>query len=153
MYRKLCLFACAAAALAAVPPGYQHWTAEQMRARNRALPGKMDALKDAAETIGSFGNHSIIASHREASGKVEVHENKVDIMFIESGGATMLVGGKVQGGKETAPHEIRGSGIEGGERQALHPGDILHIPARTPHQFLLDPGQKIDYYTVKVAVP
>jgi mannose-6-phosphate isomerase-like protein (cupin superfamily) len=153
MYRKLCLFACAAAALCAVPTGYQHWTAEQMRERNRALPGKMDALRDAAETIGSYGNHSIVISHREASGRVEVHETKVDIMFIESGEATMLVGGRVLGGKETAPHEVRGLGIEGGERQALHPGDILHIPAKTPHQFLLEPGQKIDYYTVKVAVP
>jgi mannose-6-phosphate isomerase-like protein (cupin superfamily) len=153
MNGKIWLFACAALAVAAVPPGYRHWTADQLREVNRALPAKMDALKDAAETIGSFGNHSIIASHREASGKVEVHETKVDIMFIQSGEAAMLVGGRVLDGKETAPHEIRGSRIEGGERQALHPGDILHIPAKTPHQFLLEPGEKIDYYTVKVAVP
>jgi ribosomal protein L16 Arg81 hydroxylase len=74
-------------------------------------------------------------------------------MFIQSGEATMLAGGRLLDGKETAPHEIRGSRIDGGARQILHPGDILHIPARTPHQFLLEPGQKIDYYTVKVAVP
>lgn len=153
MNRKLWLFACAAMAAGAVPTGYQHWTAEQMRERNRALPGRMDALKVATETIGSFGNHSIVTAHREASGRAEIHENKVDIMFIESGEATIVVGGKVPDAKTTEPNEMRGSKIEGGERQTLHPGDILHIPAKTPHQFLLEPGQKIDYYTVKVRVP
>ena len=123
-----------------------------MREHNRALLAKMDTLKDAAETIGSFGNHSIITSHREASGKAEIHETKVDIMFVESGEATMRRRRKSTGREETATGEIRGSKIEGGERQTLHPGDILHIPAKTPHRFLLEPGQKIDYYTVKVAV-
>jgi mannose-6-phosphate isomerase-like protein (cupin superfamily) len=153
MNKRIWLFACAGLAAAAVPAGYQHWTADQLREHNRALLSKMDAHKDATETIGSFGNHSIITAHREASGQAEIHETKVDIMFIQGGEATMVVGGRVPDGKTTAPNEIRGSKIEGGERQTLHPGDILHIPAKTPHQFLLDPGQKIDYYTVKVTVP
>lgn len=153
MKSKIWLVAFATAAMAAVPAGYQHWTAEQIREHNRALLGKLDAQKDATETIGSYGNHSILLAHREASGRVEIHETKADIMFIESGDATIVIGGRVPDAKTTEPHEMRGSKIVGGERQALHAGDVLHIPAKTPHQFLLEPGQKIDYYTVKVVAP
>ncbi len=124
-----------------------------MREHNHTLVSKMDSFKDATETIGSYGNHSIITGHREANGQAEIHETKVDIMFIQGGEATMLVGGRVPDAKTTAPHEMRGSRIEGGERRTVQPGDILHIPAKTPHQWLLEPGQKIDYYTVKVTVP
>jgi mannose-6-phosphate isomerase-like protein (cupin superfamily) len=147
------LLACAGIATATVPLGFRHWTADQIREINQKLPLKMDALKDATETIGSFGNHSIVLAHREASGRVEIHETKVDIMFIESGEAMIAIGGKVPDAKITEPNEMRGSKIDGGERQTVHAGDILHIPAKTPHQFLLAPGQKIDYYTVKIVAP
>ena len=124
-----------------------------MRENSHALLGKMDSRKTATQTIGSYGSHSIVNAHREASGQAEIHENKADIMFIEGGEASIVIGGRVPDAKTTAPHEMRGSKIEGGERQIVRPGDILHIPAKTPHQFLLEPGQKIDYYTVKVVTP
>jgi uncharacterized RmlC-like cupin family protein len=74
-------------------------------------------------------------------------------MFIEGGEASIVIGGRVPDAKTTAPHEMRGSKIEGGQRQTVRPGDVLHIPAKMPHQFLLEPGQTIDYYTVKVVTP
>ena len=38
----------------------------------------------------------------------------------------------------------------GGEKQPLHPGDVLHIAPKTPHQMILEPGRTLDYYAVKV---
>ncbi len=152
MNKKLLWFACATLAMAAVPAGYQHWSAEQMREHNQALLGKMDKFRDATETIGTFGNHRIITAHREGTGEAEIHTNKVDVMFVQAGEATMVIGGKMIGPRTTGPGEIRGSKIEGGERQPVGPGDILHIPANTPHWWVLEPGKKIDYYTVKITV-
>ncbi len=43
-----------------------------------------------------------------------------------------------------------GSKIDGGERFALHPGDVIHVPNNTPHQFLIEAGHKIDYIAIKV---
>jgi quercetin dioxygenase-like cupin family protein len=40
--------------------------------------------------------------------------------------------------------------VEGGEKQKMGPGDILHIPPKTPHQMLLEPGTQITYFTLKV---
>jgi uncharacterized RmlC-like cupin family protein len=145
--------AMAFAAAAAVPSGFQHWSAEQTQQRFQSLQGKMDANKVATETIGSWGNHSLVLAHREANGRAEIHETKTDIMFIRSGEASIVIGGRVPDAKTTEPHEMRGSRIEGGERQPLHAGDVLHIPPRTPHQIMVESGHRIDYYTVKVVAP
>jgi len=37
--------------------------------------------------------------------------------------------------KSTAPGEVRGSGIEGGDTRQLSKGDVLIIPAGVPHWF------------------
>ena len=58
--------------------------------------------------------------------------------------------GKMEGGKTTAPGEVRGTSIEGGEKQKIAAGDIMHIPPKTPHQVVLAPGTEITYYTLKV---
>lgn len=95
-------------------------------------------------------NYKIHASHREAgSYPVEVHTKDTDIMHVLSGKATLVTGGTMVGGKETAPEEIRGTSIEGGETRAVSPGDVVIIPNGTPHWFKDVPGP-IDYYVVKV---
>jgi mannose-6-phosphate isomerase-like protein (cupin superfamily) len=137
-------------AIAAVPAGYEHWTAEQFASHEQTLH---KAVKDglASETLGRWGNHLLLKSRREASsGQAELHETQADLLIVQSGGATIIVGGKVVGGKTSAPNEIRGTSIEGGEKHVLKAGDVLHIPAKTPHQVLLDPGQTLDYIVLKV---
>ena len=148
--KKLCVIAFAAVASAALPIGYSHWTAEQIEVRAKNLPAKMTTVKVATEPLGGWGNHSMSVVHREGSGEAELHETQSDILFIRGGDASIVIGGTIPGGRHTTAHEIRGPKIEGGEKQPLHPGDVLHIAPRTPHQMILEPGQKLDYYAVKV---
>jgi mannose-6-phosphate isomerase-like protein (cupin superfamily) len=136
--------------LAALPAGYAHWTAEQIQQRARTLPAKMNKVKVATESLGGWGNHSMSVVHREASGEAELHETQSDILFIVGGDASIVVGGAISNGRHTTPHEIRGPTIAGGEKQPLHPGDVLHIAPKTPHQMILEPGRTLDYYAVKV---
>lgn len=136
--------------LAALPAGYSHWTAEQIQQRAKTLPAKMNKVKVATESLGGWGNHSMSVVHREASGEAELHETQSDILFITGGDASIVVGGAIPNGRRTTPHEIRGAAITGGEKQPLHPGDVLHIAPRTPHQMILEPGHTLDYYAVKV---
>lgn len=150
MKTKLALFLVTAVAMAALPAGYTHWTVEQIQDRERTLPAKMSKVKVATESLGGWGNHSMSLVHREGSGQAELHETQSDILFIRSGEASIVVGGTIPDGRRTTAHEIRGSKIEGGETQPLRPGDVLHIAPKTPHQMLLDPGHKLDYYAVKV---
>jgi uncharacterized RmlC-like cupin family protein len=136
--------------IAAAPAGYDHWTAEQFRTRQEVLRKTMkNGL--ASETLGHWGNHLLLQTHREAiSGQAELHEKQADLIVVQSGQATIIIGGKVVNGNTTAPNEIRGTSIEGGERQALKAGDVVHVPAKTPHQILLDAGQSLDYVVLKV---
>jgi mannose-6-phosphate isomerase-like protein (cupin superfamily) len=147
---KITLIAFTAVAAAALPVGYSHWTAEQIETRAKTLPAKMIKVKVATESLGGWGNHSMSVVHREGSGEAELHETQSDILFIRNGEAAIVIGGTIPNGHHTTAHEIRGPKIEGGEKQPLHPGDVLHIAPRTPHQMILEPGQKLDYYAVKV---
>jgi mannose-6-phosphate isomerase-like protein (cupin superfamily) len=100
-----------------------------------------------------FGNHILSISHREKDGRAELHKNKADVMVIQSGSATLVSGGEVIDPVVTAPNEIQGSGIKGGEKRTVGPGDVIEIPAGVPHQFFLAPGTQITYLLVKVLQP
>jgi uncharacterized RmlC-like cupin family protein len=137
-------------AVATVPAGYDHWSSEQFAKHEESLhKGMKDGL--ASETLGNWGNHLLLKTRREASsGQAELHDKQADLIVVQSGHATIIIGGRVLNGKTTAPNEIRGTSIEGGDRQSLKAGDVLHVPAKTPHQVLLDPGQTLDYIVLKV---
>jgi mannose-6-phosphate isomerase-like protein (cupin superfamily) len=97
-----------------------------------------------------FGDHLLEISHREVSGKVELHKVKADVIVIQTGTATLVTGGEMLDPKDTAPNEVQGSSIKGGVSREIGPGDVIEIPAGVPHQFLLAPGTQITYLVVKV---
>lgn len=100
-----------------------------------------------------FANHQLSNSHRDKDGIPELHEKQTDIMVIQSGSADLLVGGTIADPKTTAPGEVRGTKINGGVRKTVAPGDVIHIPSKTPHQFFLKPGTQVTYFVVKVDNP
>jgi mannose-6-phosphate isomerase-like protein (cupin superfamily) len=83
---------------------------------------------------------TLLVAHRDADGLVEVHKRLNDEFVVQAGHATVLVGGKVEGNKETAPGEWRGGKVTGAKAYALGPGDVLWIPAGAPHQVLAPKG-------------
>lgn len=97
-----------------------------------------------------FGGHALSISHREKDGLVEVHENKADVMVIQSGTAKLVVGGKIIDPVTIAPHEIHGVRLEGGTSRNVGPGDVIEIPAGVPHQFFLNGAPQITYLLVKI---
>jgi mannose-6-phosphate isomerase-like protein (cupin superfamily) len=101
----------------------------------------------------AFGNHTLSISHRDKDGVVEVHEKFVDVIVVQTGEATLVVGGKVVEPSNTEPGEIRGKSIVGGTKRTVSPGDVIHIAAGTPHQFFIPTGGQITYLLVKIAVP
>jgi len=97
-----------------------------------------------------FGDHLLEISHREADGRAELHKAKADVIVIQTGTATLLTGGEVIDPVATGPNEIQGSGIKGGVKRTVAPGDVIEIPVGVPHQFFLAPGTQITYLVVKV---
>ncbi len=133
----------------AAPAGYKYWSAAELKSMGEQLSNKSGA-KTSSENLGNFGVDHALMIHRKASGVAELHRTEADVMVIVSGTGTLVVGGSMPGSKNTAPGEVRAPAVVGGMSQKIGPGDILHIPPKTPHQVLLEPGTQISYYTLKV---
>jgi mannose-6-phosphate isomerase-like protein (cupin superfamily) len=65
-------------------------------------------------------------------------------MMVQEGSGTLLVGGELQGARNSAPGELRGGEIRGGGRQPLAAGDMMIVPAGTPHQVEINP-RRVDH--------
>ena len=139
--------------MAATPPEVTIWTAGDLKAQSDKLAQKLDAQKAAFERLATFGNHLTMIAHREADGSAEIHETQVDFFFVQSGTATLVFGGEVPGARTTAPGELRGAAVKGGERRTIGPGDVVHIPAKVPHQLLVPAGKEFTYFVIKVDTP
>jgi glc operon protein GlcG len=92
--------------------------------------------------------YMVHASHRDKAGVVEVHEQDADIIYVLDGSAVFVTGGEMVGGKAIGPGEIRGSDIKGGDTRTISKGDVIIVPAGTPHWFKEVPGP-LNYYVVK----
>jgi mannose-6-phosphate isomerase-like protein (cupin superfamily) len=135
---------------AADPKGFALWKAASVKNSQRDLASKIDDQKFSWEALGTYENHLMGISHREGDGSAELHETQVDILIVQTGEATLVVGGTMLEPKTVKPHEVRGTSIAGGETKSLAPGDIVHIPANVPHQLKIANGQKFNYLVVKV---
>jgi mannose-6-phosphate isomerase-like protein (cupin superfamily) len=133
----------------AEPAGYKYWSAAELKSLAKPLSNKTNATTS-SENLGNFGVDHALMIHRQGSGVAELHEKEADVIVVVSGAGTLVVGGTMPGSKTTAPGEERAPNVEGGVRQKMAPGDILHIAPKTPHQVLLDPGTQISYFTLKV---
>jgi len=89
-------------------------------------------------------------SHRTGPGQVEVHDKETDILYMLEGEATFVTGGTMVGGKLTRPGQYLGSDIQNGQTHHLAKGDVIMIPAGTPHWFKELSGPSVTYYVVKV---
>lgn len=127
----------------------RHLPAAALREAVIAAPGEQ-ARAMTARMVVDAGAYTIIALRRTADGEAEVHSEWDDVMMIQEGAATLLSGGVVNGGRQTAPGELRGGQIVGGTRRAVAPGDVVTVPAGVPHQILVAQGQSITYLVVKV---
>lgn len=128
-----------------------HWSTSDLLERAKhlqALAEKGDG--SASETLEKYPHHYTMLAFRKKSGGGELHQNFADIFFILRGHATVVTGGRLIDEKTTGPGELRGKAVEGGTRQELRDGDVVHIPAGMPHQMLLADGDTVTYFVVKV---
>lgn len=140
--------------LAADPVGFAMWKQEELKQRDQALSKKVGADHSGRETLADYGDHRFRMLYRDADGVPEQHDNIVDVVIVQSGEGTLVLGGKMVNLKASSGiGEYVGTGIEGGERHTLGPGDLVHIPAKIPHNFLIAKGKHITYVLVKFPAP
>mgnify|MGYP001357814893 FL=1 len=131
------------------PPGFGLWRAANLEQRNEAIVARMRSDGSSRETLADYGaggsSHRLRFIRRDRDGWPELHDNIIDVVFVQSGQGTVLVGGEMIG-----QSNVPGSEINGGSRFPVAAGDVLHIPARTPHAYLTIQGDHITYVLLRV---
>jgi mannose-6-phosphate isomerase-like protein (cupin superfamily) len=121
------------------------------------LQHQLATLAASAESKGSDGatlldypTHALKLSVRSETGGAEVHAHFDDVIVVTGGTAELVTGGTVIDARSGNDGETTGSGIRNGKSEYIAKGDIVHIPAGTPHQMIIPKGVTFSAFVVKV---
>ena len=141
MKRAIIALAVAGSLIGATPPPSQAVTHVDAQVVAEALAH--------GGALGSTADYKVSGNFRNKPGEVEVHADETDIFYITAGEATVVTGGTVVGAHETEPGQTRGHDIRDGKSQHVSKGDVMTIPAGTPHWFK-EVSSPVSYFVVKV---
>jgi mannose-6-phosphate isomerase-like protein (cupin superfamily) len=94
-----------------------------------------DGQPTVIENILRLAPYSANLEYRTAVGPAAVHEHEAEMFYVLEGSATLVTGGKLVEEKRTNAENLGGTGIEGGNAQAVAKGDVIIVPENTPHWF------------------
>ena len=92
----------------------------------------------------------VVLANRRDAGAVEYHEHTNHIFIMVDGEATFITGGTMVGAKRTSPEQMTGTSIEGGQTFHLSKGDVITIPAKTPHWWKELSTKTVGYYAINI---
>ena len=129
-----------------------------LESSNGMLPAPQVTYFDRESVAAAFAKGAVLfdasdkymvhASRREKPGMAEVHARDADIIYVLDGNATLVTGGQAVDARTIAPDEIRGREIAGGDARQIAKGDVIIVPAGTPHWFK-EVSNPFLYYVVK----
>jgi hypothetical protein len=130
--------------------GFAIWKPADLKTHEDGLSKKVGPDHSSRETLADYKTHRFRMLYRDADGFPEQHDTIIDVVMVQSGEGSLILGGKMIGLKASeAKGEYTGTGLEGGEEHKLSAGDIVHIPAKIPHRFLVPKGKHITYVLLK----
>lgn len=140
-----------ATGFAADPPAMTYYSAAQLQQMGQKLGTKLNGARFASDSLEKYPHSYTMLAHREGTGSAEVHEREADLFLVVAGDATLVTGGKMVKPHTQKAGEIRAESIEGGQRQKLSAGDVVHIAPNVPHQLLIEAGKPFTYFVMKVS--
>jgi mannose-6-phosphate isomerase-like protein (cupin superfamily) len=128
----------AASVVSAQQPGSQTVKAYSSAADVQALIAKAKSDRkgnqpNVSERILQLPPYNANLEYRVGVQAASVHEHEAEFFYVIDGSATMVTGGKLANERRTNAENLSGTGIEGGESQAISKGDFLVVPENTPH--------------------
>jgi mannose-6-phosphate isomerase-like protein (cupin superfamily) len=117
---------------------------------------KADRKGDAplvAEPILVLPPYRAQLEYRPGTSPAAVHEKDAELMVVFEGTGNIVTGGKLVNEKRTNARNLSGTSIEGGSSQAVVKGDMVIVPANTPHQVIPGGGAPIVLITMHVPYP
>jgi mannose-6-phosphate isomerase-like protein (cupin superfamily) len=114
---------------------------------------KADRKGDAplvAEPILLLAPYRAMLEYRPATAPAALHEKDAELMVVLEGTGNIVTGGKIVDEKRVNAANLSGPSITDGNTQAVVKGDMLIVPANTPHQVIPTGGAPIVLMTLHV---
>jgi mannose-6-phosphate isomerase-like protein (cupin superfamily) len=108
-----------------------------------SVPGTLDVTVRSIDAGNSYVGVATVRRTQAETSDALIHEKVTEIYHITEGSGTIELGGTLIGGKPFGPNtgnpnigpSLRGTGMQDGHSQRVGPGDVVVIPAGTPHRF------------------
>ena len=128
---------------------------------NKEIMGLIDKAKAdrkgeaplVSEPILSLAPYRAQLEYRPGISPAAVHEKDAELMVVLEGTGNIVTGGKLVDEKRNNANNLGGSSIAGGNSQSVAKGDMLIVPANTPHQVIPTGGAPIVLMTLHVPHP
>jgi mannose-6-phosphate isomerase-like protein (cupin superfamily) len=91
--------------------------------------------------------------YRPGTSPAAVHEKDAELFVVLQGTGNIVTGGKLVDEKRVNANNLSGPSIADGHSQAVVKGDMLIVPANTPHQVIPTGGAPIVVMTMHVPFP
>jgi mannose-6-phosphate isomerase-like protein (cupin superfamily) len=117
---------------------------------------KADRKGDAplvAEPILQLAPYKAQLEYRPGTSPAAFHEKDAELMVVLDGTGNIVTDGKLVDEKRVNANNLSGSSIAGGVTHAVVKGDMIIIPANTPHQVIPTGGAPIVIMTMHVPYP
>lgn len=101
------------------------------------LQQKLQPGNKTEDLIDSAGMELRVAVQHEnnkTGAAAELHDASDDVYYVLEGGATLVLGGRLDAPKEVEPGEWRSPKIIDGKTYEITKGDLVVVPRGTPHQ-------------------
>ena len=98
-------------------------------------------------SLGNFGHYSSSIQKRDVGAAPETHDGFSHFLMFTSGEGNFILGGQIVDGPDGKKI------IKGGDTQKIIVGAMYHIPIKTPHQVVPNPGTSVTYWVTNINVP
>ena len=106
-----------------------------------------------AEPILLLAPYRAMLEYRPATAPAALHEKDAELMVVLEGTGNIVTGGKIVDEKRVNAANLSGPSIADGNTQAVVKGDMLIVPANTPHQIIPTGGAPIVVMSMHVPFP
>ena len=117
---------------------------------------KADRKGDAplvAEPILLMAPYRAQLEYRPKTAPAALHEKDAELFVVLQGKGDIVTGGKLVDEKRVNANNLTGTSIAGGNTHSVGVGDMLIVPANTPHQVIPTGGAPIVIMTMHVPYP